>query len=81
MPIKHENKHRYPADWQAIRGRILERAKWRCEHPGCKARQYSVGWWARNGAGLCARCATQTGPDLHLCPDHAAAPAQKAMEF
>lgn len=51
MPIKPENKHRYPADWQAIRGRILERAKWRCEHPGCKARQYAVGYWVRHGDG------------------------------
>ena len=45
MPIKPENRDRYPADWPAIRGRILQRAGYRCEHPGCKARQYSVGWW------------------------------------
>lgn len=51
MPIKPENKHRYPADWQAIRGRILERAHWRCEHPGCIARQYAVGHWVRHGDG------------------------------
>lgn len=32
---------------------------------------------------LCASCATETGPDTHLCPAHAAsgAPAQQAMEF
>lgn len=30
MPIKPENKARYPADWKAIRARILERAGDRC---------------------------------------------------
>jgi len=30
---------------------------------------------------LCAACATQVGPDTHLCPDHATGPAQQAMEF
>lgn len=45
MPIKPENRHRYPADWPAIRERILSRAKWRCEHVGCGARQYAVGHW------------------------------------
>lgn len=45
MPIKPENRHRYPADWQVIRERILQRAGHRCEHPGCAARNYSVGWW------------------------------------
>lgn len=49
MPIKPENRHRYPADWPVIRERILHRAGWRCEHPGCMARQYSVGWWSLEG--------------------------------
>ena len=31
MPIKPENKARYPADWQTIRERILERAEHKCE--------------------------------------------------
>ena len=31
MPIKPENKASYPADWPAIRERILERAGNRCE--------------------------------------------------
>lgn len=30
---------------------------------------------------LCASCATQTGPDTHLCPDHANGPAQPSLEF
>lgn len=40
MPIKPENKDRYPADWKQIRARILERAKHCCEgspkHPDCR---------------------------------------------
>lgn len=35
MPIKPENRHRYPADWPAIRKRILARAGNCCEQ--CKA--------------------------------------------
>lgn len=49
MPIKPENRARYPADWPAVRDRILKRAGYRCEHPGCMARQYSVGWWSAEG--------------------------------
>lgn len=46
MPIKPENRARYPADWREVRERILHRAGYRCEHPGCMARQYSVGCWS-----------------------------------
>lgn len=35
MPIKPENRHRYPPDWPAIRERILQRAGHACEK--CKA--------------------------------------------
>lgn len=35
MPIKPENRHRYPPDWQDIRAAVLERAGHRCER--CKA--------------------------------------------
>lgn len=49
MPIKPENRHRYPTDWPAVRDRILRRAGWRCEHEGCMARQYSVGCWSLEG--------------------------------
>lgn len=31
MPIKPENKHRYPENWPEIRERILRRACWMCE--------------------------------------------------
>lgn len=50
MPIKPENRARYPADWPAIRAAILERAGRRCEHidaPGhrCAARHRALGYW------------------------------------
>ena len=51
MPIKAENKRRYPADWTEVRERILKRAGWRCEHPGCTAQQYAVGEWISWGGG------------------------------
>ena len=34
MPIKPENRARYPANWNAIRAGILERAGHRCEQCG-----------------------------------------------
>lgn len=41
MPIRPENRGRYPADWAAIRAAILERAGNRCEgspaYPECRA--------------------------------------------
>lgn len=34
MPIKPENRHRYPKDWPKIRARIDARAKDRCDECG-----------------------------------------------
>lgn len=34
MPIRHENKARYPADWKAISKRIRDKAGNRCEQCG-----------------------------------------------
>lgn len=34
MPIRPENRDRYPADWRAISLAIKERAGWRCECVG-----------------------------------------------
>ena len=48
MPIKPENKHRYPADWQQVRLRILARAMHRCEYPGCTATHRALGYWRDN---------------------------------
>lgn len=53
MPIKPENKHRYPANWPAIRKAILERAGNRCERCGVPNHAYRiivgrVEIWTRN---------------------------------
>ena len=45
MPIKPENRARYPENWPEIRHEAGERAQWRCQHPGCNARQYAFGVW------------------------------------
>ena len=45
MPIKPENLHRYPPDWDDIRVAILGRAGYRCEWPGCGARHFARGVW------------------------------------
>lgn len=45
MPIRPENKARYPANWKQIRLQILARAHYRCEHEGCNAEHRSVGYW------------------------------------
>jgi hypothetical protein len=45
MPIKPENRARYPKDWPAISLAAKERAGWKCQHQGCSARQYAVGCW------------------------------------
>lgn len=41
MPIRSENKSRYPSNWKEIRGRVLARANNRCEgspaYPECRA--------------------------------------------
>lgn len=40
MPIRKENRGRYPKDWAAISLRIRsERANWQCEAPDCGAMQ------------------------------------------
>jgi len=45
MPIRKEQKALYPPppEWQAIRARILKRAKYRCEQ--CGVSQYSIVSW------------------------------------
>ena len=47
MPIKPENRARYPKDWKHVRERILKRANWRCEHEGCRARHGVTGYWRK----------------------------------
>ncbi len=45
MPIRPENKARYPRNWPDISGKVRERAQHRCEWPGCGARNYAIGHW------------------------------------
>lgn len=47
MPIRPENKHRYPANWDEIRKGILERAKHRCE--GCGLYNGEIGYRDEHG--------------------------------
>lgn len=42
MPIKAENKGRYPKDWKQIRERILERAGHKCERCGVPNYVYRI---------------------------------------
>lgn len=43
MPIKPENRGRYPKEWRQIRAAILERAGRKCE--SCGVKQYAVAYW------------------------------------
>ena len=45
MPIKPENKARYPKDWPEIRQCMLLRAKDHCEWHDCKAHNGDRGTW------------------------------------
>ncbi len=53
MPIRPENRLRYPPDWGAIRNRILERSGNCCEgspaYPECRARN---GWYRVKGGDI-----------------------------
>lgn len=54
MPIRPENRARYPDDWPAISLAVKERAGWRCEgspdFPDCQVRHGELG--GRNRAGV-----------------------------
>jgi 5-methylcytosine-specific restriction endonuclease McrA len=55
MPIKPENKARYPANWKQIRAQVLERAQHKCEQCGVANR---------------ARIVRGTGPDADTYMTH-----------
>jgi len=42
MPIRPENKSRYPANWKEIRAAILQRANNRCEFCGVENHSYRL---------------------------------------
>lgn len=72
MPIKPENKARYPKDWKEVRERILARAKHTCEHEGCTARHREVGYWRDgvwNRMGHALRDAGCKAGDTVACAD------------
>jgi hypothetical protein len=48
MPIKPENKNRYPRNWKEISERIIQRANNRCEI--CGVRNHAVGFRDEEGA-------------------------------
>src|SRR5262245_24425901 len=47
MPIRPENRHRYPLEWQTIRAGILVRAENRCER--CRVPNHAVGYRDSDG--------------------------------
>jgi 5-methylcytosine-specific restriction endonuclease McrA len=61
MPIKPENKGRYPADWKAIRAEVLERAGHRCEQ--CKAPNRTL--IARGGGSDAGTYMLASGGEVH----------------
>jgi len=63
MPIKPENRGRYPADWPEIRERILARAGRRCEWPGCGAWHRALGYWRGERFVYLPRALREAGVD------------------
>lgn len=75
MPIKPENRRRYPPDWKAIVARVRERSGDRCEgspaYPDCRVPNGAVGYrhaqrWVQLGesvddAGLAIDAAVEDG--------------------
>jgi hypothetical protein len=53
MPIRAENKARYPKDWHAISARIRQRAGNKCEE--CGVENYALGARDRDGRWLPAQ--------------------------
>jgi hypothetical protein len=79
MPIRPENRERYPADWPAISNRIrFDRAGGRCEcrgecgesHEGRCERTHGKLWPSADGVGLTLVCLTVGHLDHH--PEHCA---------
>lgn len=80
MPIRPENKHRYPANWREIRKAILERAHDCCEFCGRPNHVWAVksgAWrWTREEMEKIARQGEKvfllvlTIAHLDGCPEH-----------
>lgn len=71
MPIKPENKRRYPSNWLSeIRPAILARAGYACERDGCGARQYDVGIWSEDRRGRMNWVCEQSNETHALATQH-----------
>ncbi len=77
MPIKTENRSRYPKDWPQIRAAILERAGNCCEWPGCGVANRSVGIWK---AGVFFKLANSRA-EADLAVDAAVNDGEKVSEI
>ena len=72
MPIRPENKHRYPADWRQIRERILDRANHCCEE--CGVVNHAYGYREADGSFVMtgyngARALPPATPSFHAHPE------------
>ncbi len=71
MPIKPENRARYPAEWSRISREAKERAEWTCMHDGCTARQYDVGFWnASQWVRIAGPCDTYSEAKQKAADEH-----------
>lgn len=82
MPIRPENKHRYPKDWKAIVAKVRDRSDNRCECQGecglhrgrrCKEVNGAAATWARGKIVLTTAHLNHTPEDnrmenlRHMC--------------
>lgn len=72
MPIKPENKGRYPKNWKEIRQRVLERANHRCEF--CGIENYAI---RENGSKVVLTIAHLDNVPEHCDMDNLRALCQK----
>ena len=72
MPIKPENRKRYPTNWKEIRGQILERAQNKCEF--CGIDNYAI---RDNGSKVVLTIAHLDHVPEHCDPDNLRALCQK----
>lgn len=68
MPIRPENKHRYPKDWPEIRAQILERAGHCCEE--CGLRNHIYGYRDEHGDFHQVSRLQAIGPNRKFKPGH-----------
>ena len=77
MPIKSENKDRYPKDWKQIRASILQRANNRCEFCGVENHTYRFNPKTRKDAYIVLTIAHLDHTPENCNPDNLKALCQK----